>query len=80
MIAKLIAGDAEKPRDEFGWITGAELVKGDQKNFLGEVIGVVLMRQPGREVTPHEQAILADDETELVGLAALDRREKLFDR
>jgi len=68
VIAELIAGDAKKPPDEGRRIAGPDLRVGDEKDLLGKIVRIVLVRESRGKVSAHEQAILPDEETELIRL------------
>jgi hypothetical protein len=71
VIAELIAGDTEEPRNEGRRFAGIDLRVGDEEDFLGEVVGIVLVRETCRQIPADKQAILPDDETELIRLTPI---------
>jgi hypothetical protein len=71
VIAELIAGDTEEPRDKGRRFAGIDLRVGDEKDLLGEVVRIVLVRETCRKIPADKQAILPDDETELIRLTPI---------
>jgi hypothetical protein len=71
VIAELIAGDAKEPRDEGRRIAGSDFRVGDEKNLLSEVVRIVLVCETRGKISAHEQAILPNDETELIRLTPI---------
>lgn len=75
VIAELIAGDAKEPRDKGDRIAGPDPRVSDEKDLLGEIVRIVLVRESRRQIPAHEQAVLPDDETELIRLTPIHGSE-----